>query len=649
MFNFRNLKVGAKLTIGFGSVLLLTAFVALNGLMGFSTLSEDVSIADDVNRMVKLIKEARINEKNYVLRETVESANGVDSAVNDINALVVKTKKGIDNQQELLTLDQVDDVTRTYHQEFKQFIVLKKQANEASREMRKQARDVDTLLTEIRIDQKASFETLLNANASADEVRQAVDIADAANRMIKWMLEARRAEKNYILSLDEKYADAVKKHIRNMNQLMADVKAQSHSASGDQRVDSVTSAISQYQQAFTNYLATQQKMERANENMLVQARKAEDLLNEARSVQKKHLAEDISKVETINSALALLAIIAGVAVSVLITRQIALPLQEAVGITQRISDGDLTVDVKNDRKDEIGELFAAMQTMVLSLREILAGLSDSINQIATASEELSAVTTQTSAGVNAQRGDIEQVATAMTEMNATTQDVANRADMTSDAVKQAYEETQKGSCLVADTVRGMRTLADNVEQSAQAIDQVRANSEDIASVLDVIKSIADQTNLLALNAAIEAARAGEQGRGFAVVADEVRSLAQKTQDSTVEIETMINTLKSGTVSAVDEMQSSQTQVQQMVNMAEQVNVSLDVITKESSTINEMNMQIATASREQSSVAEDVNIRVNAIQEVADQTAAASEQTSASSAELAKLGEALQLLIQRFKV
>jgi len=649
MFNIQNLKVGTKLSFGFGFILILMSLVTINAFHGFTSLENDVDTADDVNRMVKFIKEARINEKNYVIRGNDSSVSGVNEVINDLILLAEETENKFTEQTDKNSMNRMVVAAKAYHQEFKNYMQLKQKGLKASEEMRDQARDVDQLLSSIRQDQKSAYQALIAAQGDGQQIALEIETGDDANRLIKWMLETRRAEKNYMMSLDNQYVSDVQKHISDMTQLMNELKRRYHSEKHKEMAERVLENIRQYTTSFNNYVGYASSMEKANEAMLVNARETESLADEIRQTQKKRLSDSIWTIEVTSGVLALLGIIAGLVVSVIITRQIVRPLQEAVGITQKIADGDLTLDIQADRKDEIGDLFIAIGAMSRHLQQVMARLSDSINQIATASEELSAVTTQTSAGVNAQKSDIEQVATAMTEMNVTSQEVASRANLTSEAVKQANQQTQKGNELVAGTVQGMNLLASDVEKSANVIQQVREDSESIASVLDVIKGIADQTNLLALNAAIEAARAGEFGRGFAVVADEVRALAQKTQDSTIEIETMITTLKTGSESAVTEMGNSQQQVQQMVNMAEDVNQTLASITEEVATITDMNLQISNAAKEQSDVAEDVNVRINAIQDVSDQTAAASEQTSASSQELAKLGEDLQTMISRFKL
>nr|WP_275440578.1 methyl-accepting chemotaxis protein [Vibrio sp. Of7-15] len=617
--------------------------------MGLNKVSDNVDLADDVNRMVKLIKEARVSEKNYVIRGADKYVQSMNQVMDNISALIPDIQHRITEPEQQGRMEQVSSATSEYYQEFKHFIELKQRANNAAINMREQARVVDDLLTGIRQDQKKVFEQLIESKGNHRSIKEGKERADDTNRMLKWMLESRRAEKNYIQYADEKYARYVDKHIENMTQLMKDLKQRYTNLSHKSMADNVLGSIRKYQASFNNYQSIQQEMLVANDILLSKAREAESLINDMRKVQKAHLAEQVNSIEMVSIGLSLVAIFVGLVISVVITRMIVTPLQEAVRITRSVAEGDLTVEVNTERKDEIGDLFVGMASMTTDLRQVISHLSVSISQIAASSEELSAVTVQTSAGVNSQRGDIDQVATAMTEMNATASEVASRADLTSQAALQANEQTKVGNELVVSTVQGMGALAQEVEQSAEVIQQVKADSENIVSVLDVIKNIADQTNLLALNAAIEAARAGEYGRGFAVVADEVRSLAQKTQDSTIEVEQLIDTLKSGTDTAVGAMENSQQQVQQMVNMSEQVNDALTSITEEVSTITEMNIQIATAAQEQSAVSEDVNIRVNAIQGVSDQTAAASEQTSAASAELAKLGEELQSLIIRFKL
>ncbi len=344
-----------------------------------------------------------------------------------------------------------------------------------------------------------------------------------------------------------------------------------------------------------------------------------------------------------------LAILTTIGLAVLLTRSIVGPLNEAVRVAEVVAGGDLTQEIHIDGTDEPARLLTALKSMQQSLRTTIQSISDSSNQLASASEELHAVTEDSTRGLHQQNTEIEQAATAVNQMTAAVEEVARNAVSTSEASRESNATALQGREQVRQTVSSISQLADDVNGTAGEVEQLANRVREISKVLDVIRSIAEQTNLLALNAAIEAARAGDAGRGFAVVADEVRALAHRTQQSTQEIEQMIGAIQSGTDQAVGSMQSSNSRARSTLEVAQAAGSALELITQAIASINERNLVIASASEEQAQVAREVDRNLMNIRDLSLQTSAGANQTSAASQELSRLAVDLNNLVARFKV
>ena len=343
------------------------------------------------------------------------------------------------------------------------------------------------------------------------------------------------------------------------------------------------------------------------------------------------------------------AFIAAIFLGMFISRAISAPIASAVRNAERIAGGDLTKAIESGHRDEAGQLLTALGAMQNGLKGTIQQIASAADQLASAAEELNAVTEESSRGLTRQNDEIQLAATAVTEMTAAVEEVARNATSTSEASRQTSKEASSGRDQARDAVKAITSVNNEIGQSTVIVDELAGSVRDIAKVLDVIRGIAEQTNLLALNAAIEAARAGEQGRGFAVVADEVRALAARTQASTGEIEAMIASVQSRADDAVKAMGNSRTLANSTQELAKATGESLERIAQNIAEINDRNMLIATASEEQANVAREVDRNLINIQDLSTQTAAGANQTSASSQELSRLAVSFNNLVSTFKL
>jgi methyl-accepting chemotaxis protein len=343
------------------------------------------------------------------------------------------------------------------------------------------------------------------------------------------------------------------------------------------------------------------------------------------------------------------AVAASLLLALMYTRSLSGPIGESLKIAERIASNDLSKDIKSEGTDEAARLINTLAVMQKNLREALALIADSSTQLAATSEEMQAVTEGASQIIQRQSHEIEMAATAVTEMSAAVEEVASNAASTSMLTAQSSSAAIAGRTQVEDTVVAINLMVANVQSSSTEVKSLAVMATDISKVLDVIRAIAEQTNLLALNAAIEAARAGEAGRGFAVVADEVRALAHRTQQSTQEIEKMVGSIQSGTSNAVSSMNLTSIQADKTLEMANGAGAALAGITESLNQINERNLMIATAAEEQAQVAREVDRNLVSIRDLSSETSEGSSQTALATAELTKLASGLNRLTKQFQI
>ncbi|WP_374271033.1 methyl-accepting chemotaxis protein [Pseudomonas syringae] len=611
----------------------MTLMISATGWFSNQALIDRGDRVTAIAQVNELTLQLRINRMSYEALYNAETAAKVRSTLDQLDAALQIARNLLRSPENLQLLDAQIQATRDYRQSFEDMSKAI-ETREASRSQMGENADK-------AVDQADRIEAELLKEDNILAFNGIVGVS-------KLIQQARFQVRGYTYSgrpdFEKDANKAIDDAVTGINTLAGDI-----SSTYSPMLQQAIAGLNGYRAAVGRYRDAQAASKAALDKMTTLGVSMLDTSNDLIIRQNKSRDADSAKSVTMIAAATALALMLSILAAWVITRQITTPLQETLEVVERVASGDLSRNLKVDRKDELGKLQATIQRMTVSLRELVGGIRDGVTQIASAAEELSAVTEQTSAGVNSQKVETDQVATAMHEMTATVQEVARNAEEASEAAVAADRQARDGERVVNEAIAQIERLASAVGNSSEAMGALKQESDKIGSVLDVIKSVAEQTNLLALNAAIEAARAGEAGRGFAVVADEVRSLAQRTQKSTEEIEALIAGLQSGTQQATTVMDSSRELSTSSVELTRRAGGSLESITKTVSAIQAMNQQIAAAAEEQSATAEEINRSIINVRDVSEQTSAASEETAASSVELARLGNHLQVLVSRFTV
>lgn len=628
-----NVSVKTKLGVGFGLVLLLTVMITLTGWKGLGDVISRGDKLGFISSLNGLTKDLRLARLDYDMRRGEQGPGAVSELLNKLDSGLKIARTLIEQPADTALVDEQLAAVDQYKRAFSDMVQAGANRENARSKLGDTADNAVVKINEIE-------KSLLQGD-SVSLFNSVVDVS-------KLIQQARFQVRGYTYSgkveAEQPALDAIDNALKKIASLNGQLPDQysTNLQQASVSLQAYRAAVSQYRDSQVANAAALKIMTAQGDLLLGHSDKltiSQTVVRDTDAAQAKYLL----------LLATVLALVFGLVAAWAITRQIIIPLDQTLQVAERVASGDLSHNLASLRQDELGQLQRAMQSMTVGLRELIGGISEGVTQIASAAEQLSAVTEQTSAGVNSQKVETDQVATAMNEMAATVQEVARNAEEASEAAAAADQQAREGDKVVGEAIAQIERLATEVGNSTVAMGDLKRESDKIGSVLDVIKSVAQQTNLLALNAAIEAARAGEAGRGFAVVADEVRSLAQRTQKSTEEIEELIAGLQSGTQQVATIMDNSRNLTDSSVELTRRAGSALENITRTVSTIQAMNSQIATAAEQQSAVAEEINRSVLNVRDVSEQTAAASEETAASSTELARLGTHLQALVGRFRV
>ncbi|MEA3253833.1 MAG: HAMP domain-containing methyl-accepting chemotaxis protein, partial [Chloroflexota bacterium] len=523
---------------------------------------------------------------------------------------------------------------------------------------------------------------------SNDKLKQRVAKADAANRMLKWTLQMRRHEKNFVIRKKDEYAQKIRKFIGDLKEECNTTKATMKKQENRDQIDAIYAGVEAYEQSFNIYVTKFNDMNDAEDKMVVAGRNVIESCNELRAGQKSKMEAAASSAITMLIGFAALGFVLAVLLAFIIARGISKPVSQIAVIAEEIAVGDVNQTIDIDSEDEIGMLAGsfrklidymkevagvaekiaendltvtiepkseddalgvAVKTMIANLTGMVRQLTDNASELVSAATEVASASEQMSRGAGDQADQVNQVSTAIEEMAATIVESSKNAGEASDAGKNSSDTAIAGGEVISDTVSGIQKIGKVVRESADSIAKLAKSSEQIGEIIGVIDDIADQTNLLALNAAIEAARAGEQGRGFAVVADEVRKLAERTGKATGEITDMIKGIQGETEEAVQSMEVGIQETDKGRELADKAGNSLNEIVNMSQRVMDMIQQIASATEEQSAASEQISKNIEHVSSITKETASGAEQSATAAEELNRQAEGLKKMVGRFKV